>query len=88
MTDEEIEKRFEEIAFLKIHPRDQEENRLLLFKGERLYEESLGVDRIVIDMNLREFESALDTRDESVIKEARKKLMKFLIKYETNNELE
>lgn len=86
MSDEEIAKRFEELSFLKIHPRDQEENRLLIFKGERLYEESLGVDRIVIDMNLREFESVLDTRDENLIKEARKKFMKFLIKFETKNE--
>ena len=88
MTDEEIEKRFEEIGFLKIHPRDQEENRLLLFKGERLYEESLGVDRVVIDMNIREFENALNTRDEGVIKNARKKFMKFLIKFESNNQVE
>lgn len=88
MTDEEIEKRFEEIGFLKIHPRDQEENRLLLFKGERLYEESLGADRVVIDMNIREFENALNTRDEGVIKNARKKFMKFLIKFESNNQVE
>lgn len=86
MTDEEIAKRFEEIAFLKIHPRDQEENRLLIFKGERLYEESLGAERIVIDMNLQEFESVLDTRDESLIKEARKKFKMFLNKYETKDE--
>lgn len=87
MTDEEIEKRFEEIGFLKIHPRDQEENRLLLFKGERLYEESLGVDRVVIDMNMQEFENALNTRDENIIKNARKKFMKFLIKFESNNSI-
>lgn len=86
MTDEEIAKRFEEIAFLKIHPRDQEENRLLIFKGERLYEESLGAERMVIDLNLQEFESVLDTRDESQIKEARKKFAKFLNKYEMNDE--
>ena len=88
MTDEEIAKRFEEIAFLKIHPRDQEQNRLLLFKGERLYEESLGNNRAIIELNLREFESVLDTRDESLIKDARKKFMKFLLKYETKNEEE
>ena len=29
MTDEEIEARFKELAYLKIHPRDQEENKLM-----------------------------------------------------------
>ncbi|SEQ01030.1 molecular chaperone HscC [Lachnospiraceae bacterium RM5] len=86
MTDEEIKKRFEEISFLKIHPRDQEENRLLIFKGERLYEESLGIERILIESHLREFESALDSRNDSLIKEARKKFMKFLLKYEAKDE--
>ncbi len=86
MSDEEIAKRFEELAFLKIHPRDQEENRLLLFKGERLYEESIGNDRAIIEMNIRDFEAVLDTRDNTLIKEARKKFMKFLLKYETKNE--
>ena len=85
MTDEEIEKRFEEIGFLKIHPRDQEENKLLLFKGERLYEESTGIDRILIDQNMMEFEQALDTRDNATIEKARGKFMKFLIKLETKN---
>ena len=37
MTDEEIDARFEKLASLKIHPREEEENKLLLFRGERLY---------------------------------------------------
>ena len=78
MTEEEIKKRFEEIEFLKIHPRDQEENRLLLLKGERLYEESLGNDRVIIDMRMRDFETVLDTNDASKIATARKEFAKFL----------
>ena len=35
MTEEEIEERFRELSFLKIHPRDQEENKLLRLKCER-----------------------------------------------------
>ena len=42
MTDEEIEKRFQELAYLKIPPRDQEENKLILLRAERMYEEALG----------------------------------------------
>ena len=88
MTDEEIQKRFEELSFLKIHPRDQEENRLLLFKGERMYEENTGIERMLIDQNMMEFESALNTRDAKIIEKAREKFMKFLIKFETKNRLE
>ena len=76
MTDEEIQKRFEELSFLKIHPRDQEENRLLLFKGERMYEENTGIERMLIDQNMMEFESALNTRDAKIIEKAREKFMK------------
>ncbi len=42
MTDEEIKERFETLSYLKIHPRDREENKYLLLRGERIYEESIG----------------------------------------------
>lgn len=45
LTDAEIEKRLLELRDIKIHPRDREENRLLLAKCERLYEELLGDER-------------------------------------------
>lgn len=74
MTPEEIEARMKDLSYLKIHPRDQEENRLLLLRGERLYEESTGNDRIMLDLWLRAFEEALNGRDPGKIAEARKKL--------------
>ena len=49
MTDEEIKERFEELSYLKIAPREREENKLLLLKGERLYEEALNTNRQRID---------------------------------------
>ncbi len=42
MTPEEIAERFNTLSYLKIHPRDREENKYLLLRGERVYEESLG----------------------------------------------
>ncbi len=78
MTDEEIQERMEALSYLKIHPRDKEENKLLLLKGERLYEESIGRDRMQIEYALREFEKALDTREESVIEGARRDFKEFL----------
>lgn len=74
MTDEEIRVRMEELAYLKVAPRDQEENRLLLLKGEQLYEESTGDQRLLIEQCLRAFESALESRDRERILEAGYKL--------------
>lgn len=78
MTDEEIQERMEALAYLKIHPREKEENKLLLLRGERLYEESIGNERMYIEYALREFEKALDTRDDSVIEGARRDFKEFL----------
>ena len=66
MTDEEIEKRLQELSYLKIHPRDQEENKLVLLRCERLYEESLGQDREVLESEIRKFELALSSQDKRV----------------------
>lgn len=78
MTKEEIEKRFEELSYLKILPRDEEVNKRLLFRGERLYEEAYGIVRNRIDYAITEFERVLDSRDKSKIEVAAKKLSKFL----------
>ena len=78
MTDEEIEERMKELAFLKIHPRDQEENKLLLLKCERLFEESIGQVRQVIELEIRRFEEVLNTRDNAKIEKARDELKETL----------
>ena len=82
MTQKEIEERMKDLAYLKIHPRDQEENRLLLLRGERLYEESTGNDRVLLDMWLRAFEEALNSRDAGAIEDARRKLKEQLKDFE------
>ena len=78
MTDEEIDARFEELASLKIHPREEEENKLLLFRGERLYEESIGDARRLIYHELQRFEEVLDKQDRTKIEKAREEFREFL----------
>ena len=78
MTDEEIKERFETLSYLKIHPRDREENKYLLLKGERLYEESLGSKRMYVEEALRKYERALNSYDSGLIEQAKKKLKKFI----------
>lgn len=78
MTDEEIAERMKELSYLKIHPRDQEENRLLLLRAERMYEESMGDVRRYLDLQIRQFEEILNTRDRGRIEEGREALKEAL----------
>lgn len=82
MTDEEIRERFETLSYLKIHPKDREENKYLLLKGERLYEENLGDNRLIISKALHDFEKALNTYDTGLIEEAKKEFIKFLNEFD------
>ncbi len=74
LTDEEIAKRMEELSYLKIAPREQEANRLILAKADRLYEELTGDTRVMLDMAVRRFENALDSRDDEQTGQALKEL--------------
>lgn len=86
MTEEEIEERMKELSYLKIHPREQEENKLLLLRCESLYEESTGDIRRMIDYETRKFEEVLNTRDRGKIEEARTALKKVLQEIEEYEE--
>lgn len=78
MTDEEIKKRMEELQYLKIQPRDYEENRLVLTRAERMYEEALGDRRKKLDHYITAFEAALKKGDHVEIKDARDALNEVL----------
>lgn len=78
MTDEMIEKRMEEISYLKIPPREQEKNKLLLFRSEGMYEESVGDGRKQLDYIIAKFESVLKTQDPIKIENARETFKKEL----------
>ncbi len=78
MTDEEIKKRMEELAYLKIQPRDYEENRLVLLRAERMYEEALGDRRRKLDHYITAFEAALKKGDHDEIIDTRDALNEVL----------
>ncbi|MOA30435.1 Chaperone protein HscC [compost metagenome] len=65
---EQIQARLEELKHLKIHPRDRNENRLLLARGERLYEESLHEKRELVASLIVDFERVLASQNELEIK--------------------
>lgn len=78
LTPEEAERRMEELNDLKIHPKEQEANKLLLLRGERLYEEAYGDLRREIDLLLSDFEAVLDKQEKASIDQARKELSETL----------
>ncbi len=78
MTDEEIDERLASLAELKIHPREQEENKLLLLRGDRMYEEAIGDNRVLIERRMNIFEEILDKQNRDEIEKARVELKEFL----------
>ena len=74
ISEEEASVRFEELSYLKIHPRENEKNKEILSRGERMYEESTGKYRQIINSALIEFENILDKQDKIKIEEAREQL--------------
>lgn len=77
MTPEEVERRLAELSALKIHPRDEEENRLMIARGQRLFAETLGSARRMVMQNIVWFYQVLGTQDTRKIKHARDSLKNF-----------
>jgi molecular chaperone HscC len=61
----------ERLALLKRHPRDEEENRYLLERAKRLYEDRLGEERTALQAWMGRFEAALNTQDARTVRSAR-----------------
>lgn len=69
LTEAEVAEKLEALKDLKIHPRDKDENRLLLAKAERLYEENVGDARKILSQEIVNFEMLLDRQDERAIRD-------------------
>ena len=77
LSDQEIKQHLELIQSLKLHPKEQDENLMLLAKGNRYYETTLGELRDQVSYELILFETALETQDHNAIKEAKQRLLEF-----------
>ncbi|SCW66474.1 molecular chaperone HscC [Eubacterium ruminantium] len=88
LTDEEAEARMEQLADLKINPREQEINKYLIARGERLYEEATGTRRERIERELIRFDSALNTQDKREIELAGRELKEFLDNIDDESDVE
>lgn len=74
MTDEQIQAKLRELSALKIHPREQLENRTLLAEAERVFEFLRGQERGAMANEIGEFEAALQRQDDRIIAAARARL--------------
>lgn len=70
ISEEALNERKKVLSQLKIHPRERAENRLLLAKANRLYEECLGELREYISDLISKFEATLHSQDEDHIRDA------------------
>lgn len=70
LGEEEIAQRFAALSELKIHPRDRIENRTLLARGERMYQQLRGAERQALGLSISQFELALDSQERHVIASA------------------
>ena len=78
MSEEEAKARLDKLQYLKRNPRDEEANRLVILRGERMYEESTADAREAIDRAMLDFDRALKRQDRTEIDRARTKLEQFL----------
>lgn len=74
LSEAEIAQALQRLADLKIHPRDRLENRTLMARAERLYEQCRGDPREWLGAQTLRFERALATQDDRTVKAARKEL--------------
>jgi molecular chaperone HscC len=71
MSREEIEERLAALQSLKVHPREEQVNSLLMARLERLYQECLGEVREHVGYLATQLQQLLDTQDERRIRAGR-----------------
>lgn len=74
MSEKEIEKKMKELEALKVHPKDVDENRLIIERLHAAYESaSLDMKEYVLNY-IRQFEAILESQNSRRIKKARQHL--------------
>jgi molecular chaperone HscC len=75
---DELARRRDALASLKVHPRDDAANRALIARGERCYEQSLGERREFVARCLGQFADVIESQDLRNIERARDQFSKAL----------
>ena len=72
LSSDEVTERLKALETLKIHPRDKLENRSLLARSERLYEQFRGAEREWLGAQILKFERLLASQDERLVASQRR----------------
>jgi molecular chaperone HscC len=88
LSDSEIAELLRAMAELKIHPRDQIENRTVTARAERLYEQLRGMEREHLGLQILGFERTLAGQDPRSIVPARRALSELLDALERHSALD
>lgn len=78
LSDEEIQHRMRQLDHLKIHPREDDANRAILNRLDRLYEMATGDDRDFLADKMAQFKIVLEKQDPKVISKLREELTETL----------
>lgn len=78
LTEKEIQASLEKLKSLKIHPRDQIENRQVIAELENLFSFFKGEEREEIDERITQFLSILETQDHEQIAKERQEAIEFV----------
>jgi molecular chaperone HscC len=78
VSSEEMLRRREDLAKLKVHPRDDAANRALVARAERCYEQALGERREIIGRWITQFSATVEAQDPRSIEAARGELARAL----------
>jgi molecular chaperone HscC len=84
MTPQEIRERLTALSALKIHPRDQLENRTLLTRADRVYEETLGDHRQYLAAHIARFQALIERQNADEIAQARGELSALLDRFDVH----
>lgn len=82
LTDAELQKRFSALASIKMLPREQQENRVLIARAERIYAEMLGDTREQLKELLFWFERCLEDQSIRDMQEVRQQFSDALRQFE------
>ncbi|MDE5984043.1 MAG: hypothetical protein K2H13_02165 [Eubacterium sp.] len=78
LTEKELKAKLSQLEKIKIHPRDLDENKLLIARAESLYEECPVNLREVLKERLQMFNSVLSSQKQMDIKKAARSFNAFL----------
>jgi molecular chaperone HscC len=78
MTEEQLRRAVREMEKLKTHPREEEANRFILLRAERVYKELAAELRQILGLLLDGFEAALESNGKESIDRHREELERFL----------